>query len=160
MRLLVVAVTTAALPVSSPPAHAVPCGQMEYVTLNTLHVDLAPMKRTYHIGQVVPMKVKVSRPSENDPVGLGIAVERPTSQPAEEVNVGIGLSIGRVFLPGYNLTDASGKTVVKIKIQRYAPAGKMAQIQAFAYKERANTPCVVVEEQGYRAVQNAFKVKT
>jgi hypothetical protein len=160
MRLVTAAaLALAALPLSAKPSLAVPCGQMEYVTLNTLHVNLAPLKRSYRIGEVVPLKVEVSRPSENDPIGLGVAVERPASQPAEEVNVGIGLSIGRVFLPGYNLTNAGGETVVKIKIAKYAPAGKMVQVQVFAYKEQANTPCVVVEEQGYRAVQNAFKVK-
>jgi len=158
--MVVAALATTALPLSAPAASAVPCGsQLEYVTLNSLHVDLAPMKGSYRIGQRVPLKVEVSRPSENDPVGLGVAAERPTSQPAEEVNVGIGISIGRVFLPGYNLTNAEGKTTVKIKLEKWSPAGKMAQLQVFAYKEQVNTPCVVVEEQGYRAVQNAFKVK-
>jgi hypothetical protein len=153
------ALAALAVPASATAASAVPCGQMEYVTLNTLHVNVAPLKRAYHIGEVVPIKVHVSRPSENDPVGLGVAAERPTSQAAEDVNVGVGLSVGRVFLPGYNVTNAKGDTVVKIRLTNYTPKGKMAQVQAFAYMERANTPCLVVEEQGYRALPNAFKVK-
>jgi hypothetical protein len=164
LRLLLTAgLLAGAIPVTGSAVAAAPClsnERMEYVTLNTLHVDLGPLKKTYRRGEVVPFKVRVSRPSENDPIGLGVSMERPVSEPAGDVNVGIGLSVGRVFLPGYALTNQKGKATVRIRIQRYAPAGKMAQVQAFAYKERANTPCLVVEEQGYEARPNAFKVKS
>jgi hypothetical protein len=148
------------LPVMGSAAAADSCAaRMEYVTLNTLHVDVAPLKKSYRKGDVVKLKVRVSRPSENDPVGLGISMDRPFSEPAADVNVGVGLSIGRVFLPGYSLTDESGRATVRIKIERYAPSGKVAHVQVFAYMERANTPCLVVEEQGYEAMPNAFRVK-
>jgi hypothetical protein len=155
------AIVLGALPVAVSPAAAAPCAPqaMEYITLNTLHVDVGRLKRAYSKGDVVKVKVAVSRPSENDPVGLGVSMDRPVSEPAEDVNVGIGISIGRVFLPGYSLTDEDGKATVKIRIASYAPAGKMAQLQAFAYQERLNTPCLIVEEQGYEAKPNAFKVR-
>jgi hypothetical protein len=155
------AITLGALPVAATAAAAAPCAPqaMEYVTLNTLHVDVGRLQRAYSKGEVVKVKVAVSRPSENDPVGLGVSMERPVSEPAEGVNVGVGISIGRVFLPGYSISDKDGKATVKIKIASYAPAGKMAQLQVFAYQERLNTPCLIVEEQGYEARPNAFKVK-
>lgn len=156
------AVALSALPTAATAAAAAPCAPqaMEYITLNTLHVDVGKLKRAYSKGDVVKVKVTVSRPSENDPVGLGVSMERPVSEPAEGVNVGVGISIGRVFLPGYSLSDGDGKAVVKVKIASYAPAGKMAQLQVFAYKEQLNTPCLIVEEQGYEAMPNAFKVRS
>ncbi len=162
LRLLIAgALIAGAVPLTASSAGAVPCANqsMETVTLNTLHVDIGRLARKYQKREVVKVKVKVSRPSENDPIGLGISLDRPVSEPAADVNVGIGISIGRVFLPGYALTNQKGKATVGIKIERYAPAGKMAHLQAFAYKERANTPCLIVEEQGYEAMPNAFKVK-
>jgi hypothetical protein len=159
--LLASALAAIALPMTPTPASAIPCSSQafEYITLNTLHVKMGKLKKSYRRGDVVTLKVKVSRPSENDPIGLGLSVERPVSRPAEDVNVGVGLTIGRVFLPGYSLTNAAGKATVKVKIEKYAPAGKMAHVQIYAYMERANTPCLIVEEQGYREVPNAFKVK-
>ena len=108
---------------------------MEYITPVTLHVDIKAFpKKTYKVGDVVKVNVEVTRPAEEDPIGLGIAFERPMVQPAEDVNVGVGISIGRSFLPGYGLTKADGKTTVMIKLERYVPAAT-AHVRAFAYKE-------------------------
>ena len=159
---LVALVAMAAIPLTSAPALSTPCSApgngMDYVGLNTLHVDIGKFDKSYHRGDKVSVHVKVTRPSENDPAGLGVTVPRPVGQPAEEVNVGVGLSIGRVFLPGYTLTNAKGKGVARIKIENYAPVGKWAAVRAYAYQERVNTPCLIVEEQGYRDVARAFKV--
>ena len=131
---------------------------MEYITPVTFHVDIKPFpKKTYKVGDVVKVKVEVTRPAEEDPVGLGVAFERPMVQPAEGVNVGVGISIGRTFLPGYGLTKADGKTTVMIKFEKYVPAAT-AHVRAFAYKEIVYTTCLIVEEQGYRDFPNAFKV--
>ena len=107
---------------------------------------------------MVKVKVLVTRPAEEDPAGLGVPLERPANVPAEEVNVGVGISVGRVFLPGYGRTAANGVTTVKIKLERYVPKGT-AHVRAFGYKEVVATTCLTVEEQGYHAVDNAFKVK-
>jgi hypothetical protein len=130
---------------------------MEYITPTTLHVEIGPFKKTYRKEDVVKVQVTVSRPAEEDPVGLGIGFERPVSEPAPEVNVGVGISLGRVFLPGYGFTNEQGKTVVPIRIERYAPA-KTAYVRAYAYKTQLETTCLTVEEQGYRTVPDAFKV--
>ena len=160
---LAAVLTAAFLPLASAPASATPCSApsnngMDYVGLNTLHVEIGKFAKSYSKGDKVPVHIEVTRPSENDPAGLGLTVPRVTSQPAEDVNVGVGLSIGRVFLPGYAVTNAKGKATARIKIENYAPSGKWADARAYAYLERVNTPCVIVEEQGFRDVARAFKV--
>jgi hypothetical protein len=130
---------------------------MEYITPVTLHVEIGKFKKQYKVGDVVKVPVTVTRPAEEDPLGLGVTFERPVTEPAEEVNVGVGISVGRVFLPGYGLTKADGTTTVSIKLENYTPAA-MAHVRAFAYKEVVYTTCLIVEEQGYRDHPNAFKV--
>jgi hypothetical protein len=131
---------------------------MEYLTPVTFHVQLGRFKKSYKVGDTVKVGVKVTRPAEEDPAGLGVSFERPATQPASDVNVGVGVSVGRVFLPGYGRTNAQGKTTVSVKLERYVrPA--TAHVRAFAYKEVVQTTCLTVEEQGYTDVQNAFKVK-
>lgn len=144
----------------APAASAGACarGAMEYVTPVTFHVAIGKFKKSYKVGDKVPVKITVTRPAEEDPAGLGVGFERPASQPAADVNVGVGLSVGRVFLPGYGRTNEQGKTTVSVELERYVRPGT-AHVRAFAYKEVLNTTCLTVEEQGYRDVQNAFKVK-
>ena len=130
---------------------------MEYIQATTFTVDVGSFEKSYRRGDVVKVKVTVSRPAEEDPVGLGIGFERPTTQPAAEVNVGVGISVGRVFLPGYGFTNAQGRVVVPIRIERYAPL-KTAYVRAYAYRTALETTCLTVEEQGFRTVPEAFKV--
>lgn len=130
---------------------------MEYVATTTMTVDIDSFEKSYRRGDVVKVKVTVSRPAEEDPVGLGVGFEPPTSQPAAEVNVGVGISVGRVFLPGYGFTNAEGRVVVPIRIERYTPL-KTAYVRAYAYKTVLETTCLTLEEQGFRTVPDAFKV--
>ena len=131
---------------------------MEYITPRTFHVAIKPLKKTYRRGDVVKVQVAVTRPAEEDPAGLGLTVDRPAEAPAQDVNVGIGVSVGRVFLPGYGRTAANGRVTVGIKLEHYVPS-TVAHVRAFAYKEVVATTCLTVEEQGYRAVDRAFRVK-
>ena len=131
---------------------------MEYVAPVTFHVAIKPFKKTYKRGQTVKVGVTVTRPAEEDPIGLGVGIQRPASAPASDVNVGVGISIGRVFLPGYGRTDEKGQTTVAIKIEKYAPRA-VAHVRAFAYKQVVDTPCLTVEEQGFRSQDNAFRVR-
>ena len=157
---LAVMATSLLLPATSASAGA--CtqagGAMEYITPRTFHVAIKPLKKSYRRGEVVKVQVAVTRPAEEDPVGLGLPVQRPANVPAEGVNVGVGISVGRVFLPGYARTAANGVASVRIKLERYVPRAA-AHVRAFAYKEVVATTCLTVEEQGYHAVDNAFKVK-
>ena len=130
---------------------------LDYVTPNTLHVVVKPFAKSYSRGDKVKVTIVVTRPADEDPAGLGVATARPVTQPADDINVGIGISVGRAFLPGYGKTDENGKLTTTIKLGSHVPSG-VATVRAYAYKERANTPCLVVEEQGYRTVSKAFKV--
>ena len=157
---LVFAASAVILPASPALAAPGPCAPgetMEYVTPVTFHVAIARFKKSYSVGDPVKVNVTVTRPAEEDPAGLGVSLERPFAQPAAEVNVGVGISAGRVFLPGFGRTDAKGKTTVSIKLARYVKPGS-AHVRAFAYKEVVNTTCLTVEEQGYRTLENAFKI--
>ena len=130
---------------------------LETVGLRTYKVEVKPAKKSYKVGDVAQVHVAVTRPAEEDPLGQGIPVESPESFPAEGVNVGIGLRVGDIFLFGHNVTDAEGRTTVKVKIARYAPAGK-ASADAYAWKTQVDSPCARVEENGYTQVQNIFTV--
>ena len=160
LSLFVLAAAAALLPAA--PASASSCastgGAMEYITPVTFHVAIKPFKKTYRRGDTVKVGVTVTRPAEEDPVGLGLGTERPASYPAADVNVGVGISIGRVFLPGYGRTNEKGQTSVAIKIEKYAPKA-MAHVRAFAYKEVVATTCLTVEEQGFRTSDDAFRVR-
>lgn len=146
-----------AQPVAPAAACQAPAGALDYVTPTTLHVVIKPFDKSYARGETVRAVVVVTRPAARDPAGLGIPVERPVSEPASDVNVGIGINVGGVFVPGYGVTNDKGRVTVGIKLRPHVPAGT-ATLRAYAYKERLNTPCVVVEEQGYRTKQKAFRV--
>src|SRR5687767_6272200 len=92
-------------------------GSMEQISLLTFNLEIGEPKPVYKIGEVASIEVTVTRPAKEDPLGNGIPMDRPYVEPAEGVIVGVGLHIGRVFLPGAAITDAQGKTVIKIKIE-------------------------------------------
>lgn len=154
---LVIALALSAHLASVTPAAACQAQALDYITPTTLHVAIKPFKKSYARGETVRAKVVVTRPAARDPAGLGIPVERPVSQPASDVNVGIGISVGGAFVPGYGVTNGQGRATIGIKLRSHLPAGT-ATVRAYAYKERVNTPCVVVEEQGYRTNRKAFRV--
>lgn len=132
-------------------------GAIEVVALRTYHLEVAPARKIYKVGDVAKINVTVTRPAHEDPAGLGVPIDPPQSFPAEDVNVGIGLRIGDVFLFGHSVTNADGLAVVKVPIKSYTPAGK-AMADAYAWKTAADTPCLRVEENGYRQLPNLFTV--
>lgn len=50
-----------------------------------------------------------------------------------------------------------GEADIKIKIQPYTPAGT-AIADGFSWKRQAETPCLIVEENGYTFAPGMFKV--
>lgn len=166
--LLVATGILAALLVVAPASSAAACssrnvqgmmrsGAIEVVALRTYHLEVKPSQKTYNVGDTAKIRVLVTRPAHEDPVGQGIPIDPPQSFPAEEVNVGIGLRIGDVFLFGHSVTNADGLAVVKVPIKSYTPAGK-AFADAYAWKTAADTPCLRVEENGYRQMPDLFTV--
>lgn len=135
----------------------------ETIALKTLHIQIKPPKKVYKIGQVVKIPVTVTRPGEEDPLDMGQPVERPFVMPAEDVNVGVGLVVNDVFLPGFGITDAEGKTTIKIKVEKWVKPGK-AHASFYAWRVPTvgpvalETVCARVEEWGFRPIPNLFKV--
>ena len=132
-------------------------GDMETVVLRTFTVALKPVKKTYKVGETAVVNATVTRPANEDPLGLGQDFDPPKSFPAEKVNVGIGIRVGDVFLFGFSVTDANGKATLKVDIKSYTPAGK-AIADGFAWKRQLEQPCLTVEENGYIFAPGLFKV--
>ncbi|MEA2447600.1 MAG: hypothetical protein QOK47_1237 [Actinomycetota bacterium] len=159
MRATGLALATAmfAVTLSFAPSFAAPACAMETVSLKTFYLVVKSDKKVYKIGDTAVIKVNVSRPADQDPLGNGIPIDRPTSQPAENVNVGIGLRVGDVFLFGHSMTDANGDASVKVKLEPWTPPGN-AIADAFAWNIVQDTPCLRIEENGYQQAPNIFRV--
>ncbi|MGH2808871.1 MAG: hypothetical protein ACRDKT_16520 [Actinomycetota bacterium] len=132
-------------------------GAMETVALRTFTLEMKSAKPSYKIGETAVIKAKVTRPADEDPLQLGVPLDSPEHYAAPDVNVGIGLRIGEVFLFGFGITDQNGEADVKIKLKSYTPTGT-ALADGFAWKRQLETPCLIVEENGYTFFPNAFKV--
>ena len=130
---------------------------LETIGLRTYNLEVKADKSAYKIGETAKVHVTITRPAKEDPLNQGIPIDPPQSFPAEGVGVGIGLRIGEVFLFGYNVTDAKGHTLVKVKIASYAPPGN-AYADAYAWKSALELNCLRVEENGYTQIPNIFKV--
>lgn len=150
------ALAGAALSMLPPAASAAPCGS-EVIPLTTFHLDITIPKRSYAVGQSAVFNVTVTRPAHEDPLGQGIEMPPPHSSPAEGVPVGVGLIVDDVYLWGLGRSDAQGKTRIKVPLKSYTPAG-MAQARAFAQRTVVDTPCLTINEIGYRPMPDAFRV--
>ncbi len=150
-------------------ASAVPCrafvgrhlkngDNFDIVQVKTFYVTVKPLAKTYKVGQVAKIHAVVTRPAHEDPANQGIPVDPPASQPAAGVNVGIGVRVGSVFLPGYGVTNDNGEVDVPVKLMPYTPAG-IAGIEAFAWKNDIEQPCLTLQEDGYTQLPRAFSVK-
>ena len=130
---------------------------MEVVSLRDFYIEASVKKKSYKVGDTIQFPVRVSRPSDSDPLGLGVPTDPGSIGPAEEVNIGVGLLVGEVFLPGFAVTDANGEALIKVKVESYV---KPATVDAafYAWKVAVDTPCVRVEENGFRPVSRMFKI--
>jgi hypothetical protein len=168
---LAAGLVTVVVPASAAPQNAgapIPCkrqalkvlsGQrsMETVSLRDFWIEPKVKKKTYKIGETVTFPVNVSRPAEQDPFGLGVPTDPGSLGAVEEANIGVGLLVGDVFLPGFAITDAGGDAVIKVKIENYV---KPAVVDAafYSWKIVQDTPCLRIEENGFRAVPSMFKI--
>lgn len=131
-------------------------GSMETITLRTFNLDVTHPK-VAEIGTTITIKVLVTRPAKEDPLGNGIPMDRPFVEPASDVIVGVGLSVGNVFLPGAALSNEDGVAKVRIVMQDYAPADKTVNMSVYAWKIAQQTPCLTVQEDGYKTIPGAFR---
>ena len=155
--LLLALLLLAGASVALTPSAAFACGGVETLSLKTFHLEVQANKKVYKIGETANIKVTVTRPAEEDPLGNGIPMERPYVEPAPDVNIGVGLAIGRVFLPGAGITDENGVAIVRIKIERYAPRNQWADASAYAWKVLHEMPCATVQEDGFRMTPQMFR---
>lgn len=132
-------------------------GSNETISLRTLHIEAEVSKKKYKIGDIIKIPVEVTRPAEEDPLNLGIPMDRPIIMPAEDVNVGVGLIVGDVFLPGFGRTDENGQTVIQVRVERWVEPAP-ANATFYAWSIAAETPCARVEEYGFRPYPNFFNV--
>ncbi len=142
------------------PATAIPCSgtkAMETLSLRTFKIDAKPQRKTYKVGQTVLIEALVVRPDDTDPFQQGIPTDGVDKRPAEGINIGAGLLIGDVFLPGFAVTDAEGKALLKIKLEKYVKPA-VVDVALYAWNVVQDTPCLRVEENGYRAYPEMFAV--
>lgn len=131
--------------------------QYETVQMKTFHVVIQTPRKVYKIDNVVPINVEVTRPAHEDPLGQDQPIDPPVSEPAEGVNVGVGLQVGRSYLFGIGMTDADGKTSIRVPLPSYLPEGNVFA-RSLAWNILVNTTCLIVEEQGYTEERNFFRV--
>ncbi|MGH2731249.1 MAG: hypothetical protein ACRDJI_11665 [Actinomycetota bacterium] len=159
---LVAASLAGALLASISVADAAPgsCAAMDRIGLRTYHIEAKPDAKQYAIGDVAKVKVTVTRPADEDPAGQGQPTPRPTSEPAEGVRVGMSGWVKRTYFYGFGaLTDAEGKTTVKMKIPNYTKPG-WAYVEAGAERFVVFVPpCWNVYEEGYAEWPRFFKVE-
>lgn len=121
----------------------------EVVQTPTLHIQAKVPRRSFRIGQKVPLSITVTRPS-----GAGTPLKRG----AAGINVGVGVALGNAYLTGAGITNGQGKVVVGIKLKSYVKPGP-ASVRIHAYKDHLDTPCLRVEEEGFRRYSSMFSVK-
>jgi hypothetical protein len=161
-NLLVITALFAAFsaPSAAAPAPTAACGANE-VTLYTLEVTGKPLKRVYHVGDIVEIAVRVVRYADHDPATGEQPVPWPTArEPAPDVEVGGGVNIGDTYFYGYTLTDENGEGTMQIEIQDYADTGTAyGYLSAWKYIFRGPGDCPSVIERGYGEIRPRFKVK-
>lgn len=149
------ALVLALLPAAGATAAPAACGSSAATTLRTFHIVAKAQKKTYRLGDLVKVDVKVTRPAHEDPVDAGIALEPPVSMPAEDVNVSVGLYVGDHYLYGIGVTDAEGKDTISIKLSAPQAGWVRADVAARQFYNRGG--CPDIEEEGYVSYPRFFK---
>ena len=129
----------------------------ETVRVRTFYIEAEPQSDGYKVGTTAKIDITVTRPAHEDPANQEVEFEPPTSVPAENVIVGIGVTVDQVFVPGFSRTDADGKATVSLKLPRYMKPGTAA-LTVYAWNVVHESPCLRVEEDGYRQYPEAFEV--
>ncbi len=165
-RVAALAAAAAALFATASPASAaltpdallkpsIACGAA-VITLYDFTITAEPDKKVYKPGDVAKVKVTVTRPGREDPLGNGIPLNSPHHEPAEDVQVAVGLFIKRTYMYGNGITDSNGEEIVKIRIDRRAPEGSV-DAEAAA-RNVVNQQCPDIYEVGYASYRNFAKI--
>ena len=130
---------------------------MDIVQLRTFTVEVKPLAKGYKIGRPAQFSVTVTRPAHKDPLQVGPDFDPPASAPAAGASVGVGVHVGEVFVPGFAITGDDGTAIVTIKLPSYMKPGP-ADIDGYAWKVAADSPCLTIEEDCYVHLVKAFTV--
>ena len=123
------------------------------LVLRTLNVTATPSKKVVQPGERFTVKVKVTRPAHEDPVGQGITFEPPTAAPAENVTVGLSVWVGeRTYFWQVGLTDANGEDVLKLKVPANAEGGPA--LASASGRHWIKNDCPDILEDGYTNYAN------
>lgn len=124
--------------------------------LRTFTVEGQPTNKSYKVGTTAVVKVTVTRPGQEDPLGNGIPLNSPVSFPAEDVDVFVGLYLGNFYMYGVGVTDEEGKATIRVKLNPNAPAGNViGEIGAREFYNRGG--CPDIEEEGFVYYPRFFK---
>lgn len=127
---------------------AAPCSFSNDVPLDTFEVAVEAGRRDYRRGEVARLAVTVHRHVGGTPLSV----------PAEDVLVlSLGMS-GALPMVGAGVTDADGRTHVKLRIPKDAPQG-WADVSTLASRSVARGPCITVFEQGLVREKRLFRIK-
>ena len=115
---------------------------------HTFVVKVRVLDDKYQLGEKAKFRVRVHRVVEGQDLG-----------PVEGAEVGVGVTLGDVYLTGGGMTDAEGRTLVKVALKKYAPAG-LADAFVYASKLVTDVPCHLEYEYEYGEVRKLglFKV--
>lgn len=110
---------------SAAPAPAPHCADVS-LALRNFKVEAKWVKSTVKVGDTARLQVLVTRTADEDPItedGEPYPTGRPMEEPVEDVVLGLNMLVGNVFLTGDGVTNAEGKSEVKIKIKTIAKPG-------------------------------------
>jgi hypothetical protein len=142
------------------PVSALPVCAHTTQVVKTFTVKAKTPKKTYRVGQIVPVTVTVTRPGKEDPADLGVPMPDGVGLPVEDANVTLGLYAPVGFPVGaYGKTNADGKVVLKVKA-----AAKLVRsfvLEARADKRYMTSPvgCVDPVEEGTVTQHEPFDVR-
>lgn len=118
----------------------------ETVMVDVYEVDLEIARKSYRVGETVPIGATVTR--------------RETGTPVEGALFAAIVTTGRNdYVVGWNETDAAGEAVARLKLERKNVKPGPAKLRSIAYKESVDATCAQLVEYGKKNLKNAFYVK-
>jgi hypothetical protein len=117
-------------------------------------------KKSYRMGQTVPVSITVVMPGPKDPLA-DQEFTSPTYIPAEGVETGATFYTSDDDLPvfGRGVTDQNGESLVKVRLDRGDPVRKVyASISAQKWTNRGGCPDIV--QTGYAEYPEFFTLKS
>jgi len=142
--------------VTPTPAGAGGCSA-SVIELRTLHVEAKTMKKKVSRGERFDVRITVTRPAHEDPLGEGIEFEPPVSVPAADVTVWMTIYVGKwTYFWDIGKTDDEGRATLTLRPPRDSELGWGL---AYIYAENwVNQQCPDMKEEGDRVYPNFVKV--